>query len=51
MASATFRIAGSSGSRTTTATAKGATWTGQTIPASSWWLSTMAAMARSIPIP
>ena len=49
--SATFRISGSSGSRTTTATAKGATSTGQTIPASSWWDSTTAAMARSIPIP
>ena len=36
---------------TVTTTLNGATATGQTMPRSSWWHSTMAAIARSTPIP
>lgn len=36
---------------TVTTTLNGATETGQTMPRSSWWDSTTAAIARSTPIP
>jgi hypothetical protein len=36
---------------TVTTTLNGATETGQTMPRSSWWHSTTAAIARSTPIP
>jgi tellurite resistance protein TerC len=49
--SPTAADSGSSDWATVTTTLNGATATGQTMPRSSWWRSTMAAMARSTPIP
>ena len=44
-------VAASFGLRIVTTTSKGATDSGQTMPASSWQRSTTAAMVRSIPMP